>query len=156
EAAEQVCDGAYSGHQGQGTLTSQTILPHLLALVNKSLVHYEQDAGRYRLLETIRLFALARLAEAGETAYVRRQHFAWNLQLAEAGGALLGGPGEQAWFTRLEQEHDNFRTALGWAIDEGRADEAARLAMAVWRFWHTRIYQREGLRWLERILALDA
>jgi predicted ATPase/DNA-binding CsgD family transcriptional regulator len=156
EAAEQVCAGAYSGHQGQGTLTPQTILPHLLALVNKSLLHYDQDAGRYRLLETIRLFALARLAEASETASVRRQHFAWYLQQAEDGAALLGGPGQQAWFTRLEQEHDNFRTALGWAIDEDRADEAARLALGLWRFWHMRTYQREGLRWLERILALDA
>jgi len=156
EAAEQVCAGPYSSHQGQETLTPQTILPHLLALVNKSLVHYDQDAGRYRLLETIRLFALARLAQAGETAYVRRQHFAWYLQLAEDGAALLGGPGQQAWFTRLEQEHDNFRTALGWAIDEDRADEAARLALGLWRFWHMRTYQREGLRWLERILALDA
>jgi predicted ATPase/DNA-binding CsgD family transcriptional regulator len=156
EAAEQVCAGAYSGHQGQETLIPQTILPHLLALVNKSLLQYEQDGGRYRLLETIRLFALARLAEAGETAYVRRQHVAWYLQQAEDGAALLGGPGQQAWFTRLELEHDNFRTALGWAIDAGRADEAARLALGLWRFWHMRTYQREGLRWLERILALDA
>jgi predicted ATPase/DNA-binding CsgD family transcriptional regulator len=155
EAAEQVCAGAYSGHQGQEPPTPQTILPNLLALVNKSLVQYDQDGGRYRLLETIRLFALARLAQAGETAYVCRQHFAWYLQLAEDGAALLGGPGEQAWFTRLEQEHDNFRAALGWAIDEGRADEAARLALGLWRFWRARTYQREGLRWLEQLLALD-
>lgn len=155
EAAEQVCAGAYSGHQGQETLTSETILPHLLSLVNKSLVQYDQDAGRYRLLETIRLFALARLAEAGETAYIRRQHFAWYLQLAEDGAALPGGPGQQAWFTRLEQEHDNFRAALGWAIDAGRADEATRLALGLWRFWRARTYQREGLRWLEQLLALD-
>jgi len=156
EAAEQVCAGAYSGQQGQEPLTPQTILPHLLALVNKSLLHYEQDAGRYRLLETIRLFALARLAQAGETASVRRQHFAWYLQLAEDGAALLGGPGQQAWFSRLEREHDNFRTALGWAIDAGRADEAARLALGLWRFWRARTYQREGLRWLEQLLALDS
>jgi len=156
EAAEQVCVGAYSGQQGQGTLTPQTILPHLLALVNKSLVQYDQAGGRYRLLETIHLFALARLGQAGETAYIRRQHFARYLQLAEDGAALLGGPGQQAWFSRLELEHDNFRTALDWAIDAGRADEATRLALGLWRFWHMHTYQREGLRWLERILALDA
>ena len=155
EAAEQVCAGVYSGHQGQETLTSETILPHLLSLVNKSLVQYDQDAGRYRLLETIRLYGLARLAEAGETAFVRRQHFVWYLHLAEDGAALLGGPGQEGWFTRLEQEHDNFRTALGWAIDAGRADEATRLALGLWRFWRARTYQREGLRWLEQLLALD-
>lgn len=155
EAAEHICAGAYSGHQGQATLTPETILPHLLALVNKSLVQYDQDADRYRLLETIRLFGLARLAEAGETAHVRRQHFAWYLHLAEDGAALPGGLGQKAWFTRLEQEHDNFRTALGWAVDAGRADEAARLALGLWHFWRARTYQREGLRWLEHLLALD-
>jgi hypothetical protein len=47
------------------------------------------------------------------------------------------------------------RVALGWALDTGRSQEAARLALALWRFWHTRTYQREGVRWLERIQELD-
>ena len=156
EAAESVCAGAYQSHNGQETLTLESVLPHLLQLVNKSLVQYDQDSGRYRLLETIRFFCLERLAEVGETQYVSRQHFVYYLQFAEDGVPLLVGPGQETWVAQLEQEHANVRAALGWAIEAGRADEAARLALAVWRFWHTHAYQREGLRWLERILALDA
>src|SRR6266851_4599908 len=155
-AAVRVRAGAYQSHNGQETLTLESVLPHLLQLVNKSLVQYDQDSGRYRLLETIRFFCLERLAEVGETQYVSRQHFVYYLQFAEDGVPLLVGPGQETWVAQLEQEHANVRAALGWAIEAGRADEAARLALAVWRFWHTHAYQREGLRWLERILALDA
>ena len=62
---------------------------------------------------------------------------------------------QEAWFARLEAEHANLRVALGWALDTGRSEEAAHFALALWRFWHTRTYQQEGVRWLERILALD-
>ena len=123
--------------------------------MNKSLVQFNQESGRYRLLETIRIFALEQLTEVGETPSLHRQHFAWYLQLAEHAAPNLSGPQQEAWFARLEAEHDNLRVALGWAIDTGRTEEAARLALALWRFWHTRTYQREGVRWLERILALD-
>jgi predicted ATPase/DNA-binding CsgD family transcriptional regulator len=156
EAVESICAGAYRSQNGQETLTPEAIRERLLHLVNTSLVQVDHEQGRYRLLETMRLFCLERLAEAGETPYLRRQHFAWYLQLAEDGAPLLVGPGQEAWFTRLEQEHDNVRAALGWAIEAGRADEAARFALAVWRFWYTHASQREGLRWLEQILALDA
>jgi predicted ATPase len=156
QAAENVCAGAYSVQDGLDIITPETILQHLLQLVNKSLVQFNQESSRYRLLETIRIFSLQRLAEAGETQDLHRQHFDWYLKLAEHAAPNLSGPQQEAWFARLEAEHDNLRVALGWAIDAGRSEEAARLALAVWRFWHTRTYQREGVRWLKRIQALDA
>ena len=70
---------------------------------------------------------------------------------------------QAAWLERLGTEHDNFRTALGWALGseniEGKAGEeraqlglrlAASLAQA--RFWHA-YSQGEGRRWLERGLV---
>ena len=60
-----------------------TVLDHLGALVDKSLVLAEGDPmPRYRLLETTRAYALERLAEAGETQATLRRH-------AEAVLALL-------------------------------------------------------------------
>ena len=156
EAVESICAGAYSSQNSPEIITPETILPHQLQLVNKSLVQFYQESGHYRLLETIRIFSLERLAEAGETPALRRQHFAWYLQLAEHAAPCLSGPQQETWFARLEMENENMRAALTWVLDSGRSEEAARLALAVWRFWHTRTYQREGLRWLERILALDA
>jgi non-specific serine/threonine protein kinase len=160
EAAESVCAGEYIGQDGPATIYTDTVVTHLVHLVNKSLVQFDHDTARYRLLETIRLYAMQRLAAAGETQHSSRQHFAWYLEMAErgavliGGAALIGGPGQQEWFARLEQEHDNLRAALAWAVEAKRPDEAARLALAIWRFWQTRIYQREGLRWLEQIQTL--
>src|SRR6266536_4417683 len=65
EAAESVCAGVYSDQNGRESITPEAMLNHLLQLVNKSLVQFNQDTGRYRLLETIRFFCLERLAEAG-------------------------------------------------------------------------------------------
>lgn len=130
------------------------VLDMLLRLVDKSLIQLDQETGRYRLLETIRLYGLERLAEAGETNHLSRQHFAYYLHIAEEGVIRIGGPDEVEWFVQLEREQDNFRAALAWAIDAARADEAARLALGLWRFWQARTYQREGIHWMERILAL--
>jgi non-specific serine/threonine protein kinase len=156
EAAESVCAGDYVTQSEQETILPETVLEHLLQLVNKSLIQFDQETGSYRLLETIRMYGLERLADAGETDTTGCRHFMWYLQLAENGAALLGGPNQGTWFARLEQEHDNFRAALGWSLDAKQAPETARMALGLWRFWHARTYQREGLRWLELIATMDA
>jgi predicted ATPase len=155
EAAEGVCTGAYNGKTGQEIITLETILNHLQQLVNKSLVQFNQETSRYRLLETIRFFSLERLAQAGETEFLSRQHFVWSLQLTEHGAPNLSGFKSQSWVVQVEQEHENLRAALSWAIETDKSEEAARLALALWRFWHTHNYLEEGLRWLKRILELD-
>lgn len=155
-AAEAVCVGDYDGAEGRGALTADAVLDDLTRLVDKSLVQLDQETGRYRLPESIHLYGRERLTAAGETAYIGRQHFVYFLRLTEDGAALVGGPDQEGWFTRLEQDHDNFRAALSEALQAGRADEAARLALGLWQFWQTHTYQREGLRWLEQVVALDA
>lgn len=159
-AAESVCAGAYHDPRevphGSGFLAPEAILPHLLHLLNASLVQWDPATGRYALLETIRLFSLERLAEASESEDVHRQHLEWYLQWAERGAPLLTGTSQEKWIARLEQEQEDVRAALEWAIAAGKAEEAARLALAVWPFWQRPISLREGLSWLEQILALDA
>jgi non-specific serine/threonine protein kinase len=57
-------------------------------LVDKSLVIVEQlsdERLRYRLLETLRHYAAARLAEVGEEEAARERHFTYYLDLAGAG-----------------------------------------------------------------------
>lgn len=156
EAAEAVCAGEYVTQGERAMIVRESISEHVQQLINKSLIQLDHESSRYRLLETIRLYALERLDEAGETDDILRQHFAYYLHLAESGVPFVGTVDQDAWFTRVEQEHDNFRAALGWVIEVRQVDEAARMALALWRFWHFRTYQREGLRWLEQILALDA
>ena len=156
----EFCPGGGRGRlcirAAQLAATTDTIIRDLARLVDKSLVQLDHETGRYRLLETIRLYGLDRLAEAGETDTMSHRHFAYYLRLVEDGAVHIGGPGEEEWFTRLDQDHDNVRAALHWAIRSVRTEDAAHLALGLWKFWHARTYQPEGLRWLEQIQALDA
>jgi non-specific serine/threonine protein kinase len=47
------------------------------------------------------------------------------------------------------------RAALAWAIAQGEADIALRLAKACWRFWWMHSHVDQGRLWLERALALS-
>jgi predicted ATPase/DNA-binding SARP family transcriptional activator len=142
EAAEAVCPEP-------GTLE------RLAALVDRSLVATDAAAGRFALLETIREYALERLAERGEEAPTRTAHARWALALAEAAHPELVGRDQDRWYERLDAEHANLREALAWSLEHDR-DVALLLAGALWRFWQQRGHLAEGREWLGRALATGA
>jgi len=125
--------------------------------VNKSLVVAEQaGAGlRYRLLETIRLFAAERLAEVGgqETTAVAAGHCAHFLAVAEAAAAYLAGPDLGRWLARLEADQANLRRAAEHAA--GGPDGTAvvlRLGVALRRYWEARSREQEAFALLAPVL----
>jgi predicted ATPase/DNA-binding XRE family transcriptional regulator len=121
------------------------------SLVDKSLVVAEPafTAFRYRLLETIRLFA-----EAGnEAAAVAAAHCAHFLSVAEAAAAHLTGPDQGNWLTRLHADQANLRRAAGHAAS--RPDGTAlvlRLGVALDRYWRARSREQEALGLLVPVL----
>lgn len=132
------------------------VLEGLGSLVDKSLVQREDDGQggvRFHLLESVREFALERLAEAGELDAVRRAHAQFYLALAERAEPDLTGPKQRAWFLRLEEIQDNLRAALESFLDRGDGEEGLRLAAALAHFWEIRGHLAEGQRWLEATLA---
>jgi non-specific serine/threonine protein kinase len=138
EAAERVC--------------GDDLLDLLASLVDQSLV--QQDVGgRFRLLETVREYALERLHAAGEQSATADRHVAWAVALAEAAEAGLYGPEQVTWLGRLADEMDNLRAALEWSLSHGDGETAGRLAGALARFFHWRGYVTEGRGWLERALS---
>jgi predicted ATPase len=150
EAAEAVCDVA-------GDLAAD-VLDGAASLVDKSLLR-RRDPGacpepHLRMLETIREYALERLAERGEEAIVRRQHAAYFLSLAEQAAAELGSSRRTDWLNRLEDEHDDLRAALRWAKEHREAQIGLRLAIALGQFWELRGYLSEGTRWLAEWLVI--
>jgi predicted ATPase/DNA-binding CsgD family transcriptional regulator len=153
DAAEAVCGPTSPG--GDDQKTPKDVLDILFQLVNKSLVQLEHNTGRYRMLETIRLYALEKLQAAGEQQGTAHRHFAWYLDYLEQGVIQFGGPDQEQWFLRLEREQANVRAALSWAIETGRTEEAARLALALVTFWQAHAYHREARRWLEQVLELQ-
>jgi tetratricopeptide (TPR) repeat protein len=150
EAAETVGAGE--------AVTPGDVVELLAHLIDKSLVSVEAPAEftRYRLLETIRQYSLAKLAASGEADLVRRRHAAYYLAVAEPGGSNRWGDFDlqPVWLDQVETEHDNMRAALTWTQSAtGSAELGLRLAGALAQFWFWREYWYEGRDWLEAALA---
>jgi non-specific serine/threonine protein kinase len=131
-AAEHVCGG--DGSDGSDTVVDTIGL--LTSLADKNLVINEEHGRttRYRMLETIRQFALDRLRETSEEARRRNRHFAWVLALAEDTFGPMGGPDQGPSLDRIARELDNFRAALQWAIEQ-KLPDAFRMAPGISRWW---------------------
>jgi predicted ATPase/DNA-binding NarL/FixJ family response regulator/DNA-binding XRE family transcriptional regulator len=130
-------------------------LAGLTALVDKNLLQQQETAEGepwYSMLETIREYALERLAETGETDAVHRRHALYYLNLAEAADQDLTGPLQVQSFALLDGEHDNLRAALRWCAEHAYAEPALRLAVALWWFWAVRGHVTEGRNRLAELL----
>jgi non-specific serine/threonine protein kinase len=104
------------------------------------------------MLETVREYALEELTQADEIEMIQRRHLAFYLSLAQQAAQALDGPQQAMWLARLDDDHENFRAALSFAIFHAK-DESVRLAAALGRFWEIRGYLLEGRRWLTAALA---
>jgi predicted ATPase/class 3 adenylate cyclase len=145
EAAEAVCD----------LDDGLDVLAGLNGLVDKNLLQPRDGPGgdsRVALLETIREYALERLAERGEADATARRHADYYLSLAEQAEPELLGPRQGAWYERLEADLDNLRAALAWSLAHQKVEATARLAASVLPFWVSRSHANEGLRWLDTAL----
>lgn len=126
-------------------------LDPLSRLVDKSLVGY--DAGRYRMLETIRAYAAERLTESGEESAVRRAHARHFTELAEAAEPVLRTAAQLDGLAQLTAEHENLSAALRWALDNGERDLALRLVGALGWYWWLKGHRLEGAARAREVLA---
>ncbi|PIM71305.1 LuxR family transcriptional regulator [Streptomyces sp. JV178] len=174
DAAEYVC-------AGEG-IAAHEVLDLLDRLVSQSVVlTCERDGQpRYRLLETIRAYGRARLAETGEEQSLLRRHRDFFLTLAERTAADWVGPGQEESLARMRAEHANLRVALelGTTVhpavaesdpagsgkaeqylpehggaDPADAQAALRLAAALRFHWCFNGFLGEGRRQFDRLLA---
>jgi predicted ATPase/class 3 adenylate cyclase/DNA-binding CsgD family transcriptional regulator len=132
------------------------VLDQLTLLVDKSLVFAENSSGRtrYRLLETVRQYALEKLGESGEADAVRSRHCDYYTSMA----ALLDAPARTDYQQRLDQmevEMDNLRSALGWDLEESDTERALSLASSLQPLWLTRGRMLEGRAWFDTVVAQD-
>lgn len=122
-----------------GDIDEGEVLDLITDLVDKSLVMVEADAGRYRLLETVRQYAQERMDESGEGNQVRTRHLAYYLAFAETARPELIGPQQGAWLPRLDLERENLLSAHAWCDHaEDGAELGMRLASAVKPYWLNR------------------
>ena len=132
-------------------------LDGLIALAEKNLVRQSDDPDgepRFWMLETIHEFARELLAAADDADEMRRRHGQHFADEAWEARRKSRGPEQDMWFARLEAEHDNFRAALTFLIDDRDAENAIRAIEGLWFFWIMRGYGREGVIWAERVLGI--
>jgi predicted ATPase/DNA-binding CsgD family transcriptional regulator len=150
DAAEAVCSG--SG------LERDQVLDLVGRLVDRSVLTMAHGGrrGRYRLLETMRLYGVERLREAGEESGLQRRHAAWYSERISAGDRPWWTTPDQAevldW---LDVEWANVEAALDfYAGSTGDAPAGLRMAADLWLYWLVRGSYRIGGRHLEKFLAL--
>ncbi|MGA9489669.1 MAG: LuxR C-terminal-related transcriptional regulator [Mycobacterium sp.] len=139
---------------GGGELQRFQVLDQLTLLVDKSLVTADNSGGatRYRLLETVRQYALEKLGESDEADTVRTRHRDHYTAMA----ALLDAPAGSDYEQRLQQaniEIDNLRAAFGWSLENSDVELALALASSLQPLWLARGRIREGRSWFDTALT---
>jgi predicted ATPase/DNA-binding CsgD family transcriptional regulator len=140
---------------------SSLVLDGVTSLIDKSLLLQigQGDEPRLMMLETIREYAVEMLSTSGEEQSIRLAHATYYVALAEESERELGGPRQAIWLERLEDEHDNLRAAMNWALKqdgnnaERHIELALRLGGALRRFWQMHGHLDEGQTFLARALA---
>jgi len=147
EATEEICVG--------DSIDTYDVLDLLSQLVNKSLVvvieHSQSGETRYRMLETIRQYAREKLLEAGGSETLRDRHLAYFVKLAKQAESELYTQNQIFWLDRLDNEVDNLRVALEWALARD-VEAGLKLMVAPQLFWRTRGNPRELGDWLAQLL----
>ncbi len=136
--------------------TALEIVGRLEQLERSSLVEVtetKEGEPRFRMLETIREYALERLAASGEEDQWRQRHTAYFQSFAaEAAGAFYS-PAAGAWMSRLQLDQDNLRLVMRRHIERGDVDAGLRLGAALWWFWYVHGDASEGRALLADLLA---
>ena len=151
EAVEEVCASA----EGD-SIEPYGVLDLLSQLVNKSLIvvveHTRSGVTRYRMLETIRQYAHDRLSESGGREALRQRHLAYFVKLTAQAGPELYRSDQAFWLNRLDEELDNLRLALEWALGNDIEAGLQIVAGPIYRFWLFRSTSRELGNWLAQFL----
>jgi tetratricopeptide (TPR) repeat protein len=139
---------------GDTVVERYQVLDQLSLLVDKSLVVAENTGGptRYRLLETMRQYALEKLSESGESDTVRARH----RDHYTATAIRLDAPPHddlQRHVEWAESEIDNLRAAFAWSRENNDTAAALEMATSLQPLWLMRGRVLEGGAWLEAAVS---
>ncbi len=125
----------------------------LAALVKQSMVA-RAGQERYRLLDTLRAYALEVLADL-DADDTRERHAAFYVEKAEQGEAGIRGQEQLGWLEQFRNDINNFRAALEWSMLTGNVERAAREAGALAWFWTLNGMLTEAMQQLEQLVGFE-
>lgn len=142
-------------HVGGEGFTSTEVLDIMSTLVSTSLVARRDDGSayaRFRQLQLVQAYAMARLAEAGELEATQRRHAEFYCELAERAASYLTTRNQQRWLAVLDRELGNIGRAITWS--SGHDPELAlRLSVAIGPWCYLRGRYGLGRGWTQEALA---
>jgi len=161
EAACQVC--------GTAPATPESVAEALKTIADKSLLELlpAEQGLRYHLLQTIRQFALERLAlrkgaavegaspkDASDNARMQTslRHLHYFTDFVIEAERHHRGADHAQWLDRQDREHENCRAALAWALQHGEYDTGLRLVGSWAGYLYTRGHHSEATEWLKAFL----
>ncbi len=149
EDAEAICTG--------DPIEDWEVLDLLTSLVDKSIVVFEDrsQAGRYRLMESIRQYSLERMANNEQHADFRLRHAVHYLSRAQEWNKAIEqfGENQQTALLHLGQELNNLRSAMDWVAEQNQAESMAAYALALSRFFLMTASYTEGTQRLDTAIA---
>lgn len=131
-----VFPGGFTLETAAPVVSSDDVLDVVSRLVDRSLV-VSDGRGRFRLLDTIRHYALGRLAESGEIDEIRTRHRDMVLALID-GPADLDERCRRSFVTSVAAEDQNVLAAIDWCDTLADPVTALRIAAGAWTGWDTR------------------
>jgi predicted ATPase/DNA-binding XRE family transcriptional regulator len=139
---------------------SRAALEAAAGLIDKSLLRRAETSAesrpRFQMLETVRAYAGLELTASGERDNALEGLARYCLNEASLAANGLIGRDQAEWLDRVRDDLENYRRALAWLIERGRAGEASEIAWHLMWFWVIRGHTVEGLGWYEQILNLPS
>jgi predicted ATPase/DNA-binding CsgD family transcriptional regulator len=142
-----------------GDVHDGSVLDVLTGLVDKSVLSRQKGtSGKqawYRMLETVREYATARLGVEGGEQDVRARQIEYYMALAQRYQQEGFGPRQLEWVGQLRREHANLRTVLDHCVSHpARASQALDIAASLCNFWYVSGLVHEGHQYLRQGLDL--
>ncbi|MCB0727520.1 MAG: tetratricopeptide repeat protein [Ignavibacteriae bacterium] len=132
---------------------NDTVIMELLQnLIEKSIIIFDSEKERYRMLESIRQYSDGKLEDIDERRKISLRHLKYYTDLAEEADPELEKPEIVSWLKILDAERGNFEKGLKFSCDGKDPEAEARLAGALGNYWEIRGQYTEGILRFEEIL----
>ena len=139
---------------------SEPVLSALADLIDKSLLLRSETSVAtrplYEMLETVRAYATLQLTASGERDDALEALARYCIGEARRAAEGLVGLAQAEWLDRVRDDLENYRRAMRWLIECGRAAEASDIVWGLKYFWLIRGSAAEGLQWCQEILKVPS
>ena len=147
ETAEEICSDAKIGRD--------KILDLLSQLAEKSIIIYDEERDRFRILETLKEYGNLKLNQSEEADKIISNYKQYFLEFAEKAYENFTGPESDKWLNLVETEIDNLRSVLNLAQKKNDTEFCLKLANYLSRYWLLKGLLQEGLKNLSKVISMN-